>query len=233
MSQEGMNRYLAFQRQFDNLTLRERLLTTIAGLVVVLFGGYFLFIEPAQMEIKTAKRRLNQLNQTQLSLDAQLQAVEKDLAMDPNLALDANIGASKQAIKQLDSTLAAQVYNLVPAAAMPSLLEQVLSQSRGVVLLEMVSLPPTRMMAVDDDTPADTSANEPDENGLFQHGVRLTLQGSYFDIQKYLARTESLSWQFYWKVFNYQVKDFPLAEVEVELYTLSTSKAFIGVGDNE
>ncbi|MGL5153883.1 MAG: MSHA biogenesis protein MshJ, partial [Aeromonas veronii] len=32
---------------------------------------------------------------------------------------------------------------------------------------------------------------------------------------------------FYWKQFDYQVKAYPGAVVEMEIYTLSTSKEFI------
>ena len=58
------------------------------------------------------------------------------------------------------------------------------------------------------------------------------MEGRYFDIQAYLESIETLPWQFYWKKFSYRVIDYPMAEVEIELYTLSTSPAFMGVLDD-
>ena len=79
------------------------------------------------------------------------------------------------------------------------------------------------------DSDTEIIANELVDINLYRHGVLLSLKGSYFDIQRYLTRIENLRWQFYWKRFNYVVTGYPDASVEVELYTLSTSKAFIGV----
>ena len=47
--------------------------------------------------------------------------------------------------------------------------------------------------------------------------------------RRILAELEGLDWRFYWKSFNYNVNEYPLATVELEIYTLSTNRAFIGV----
>jgi MSHA biogenesis protein MshJ len=88
--------------------------------------------------------------------------------------------------------------------------------------VELRSIPPTPMLS--------TEAKGSDaELNLFRHGIMLTLEGEYFDIQRYLQKIESLQWQFYWKKFDYTVSEYPMAKVQLELYTLSTNKAFIGV----
>ena len=85
----------------------------------------------------------------------------------------------------------------------------------------MKSIPPIRMM--------DINADSGEQVNLFQHGLLLVVEGDFFSIQNYLEEIESLEWRFYWKRFDYLVQEFPTAKVEIELYTLSTSKAFIGV----
>ncbi len=62
---------------------------------------------------------------------------------------------------------------------------------------------------------------------LYKHGIRLQLEGGYFDVYQYLKALEALPRHFYWKQFDYQVKAYPGAVVEMEIYTLSTSKEFI------
>ena len=70
---------------------------------------------------------------------------------------------------------------------------------------------------------------ESKQAGLYQHGVKLALQGGYFPIMQFLEKIEQSGWQFYWQGFEYQVSEYPTATLELEVYTLSTSEAFIGV----
>lgn len=62
---------------------------------------------------------------------------------------------------------------------------------------------------------------------LYRHGLRITMTGSFFDIQAYLDAIEQLPKKFYWQVFDYQMRDYPTAEVVMEIYTLSINKEFI------
>jgi len=62
---------------------------------------------------------------------------------------------------------------------------------------------------------------------LYRHGLRITMTGSFFDIQAYLDSIEQLPKKFYWQVFDYQMQTYPTAEVVMEIYTLSINKEFI------
>ena len=62
---------------------------------------------------------------------------------------------------------------------------------------------------------------------LYRHGLRITMTGSFFDIQAYLDSIEQLPKKFYWEVFDYQMQAYPTAEVVMEIYTLSINKEFI------
>ncbi|MGR6781441.1 type II secretion system protein M [Moritella viscosa] len=62
---------------------------------------------------------------------------------------------------------------------------------------------------------------------LYRHGLRITMTGSFFNIQAYLTQIEQLPKKFYWEVFDYQIQDYPTAQVVMEIYTLSINKEFI------
>jgi len=62
---------------------------------------------------------------------------------------------------------------------------------------------------------------------LYRHGLRITMTGAFFDIQAYLDSIEQLPKKFYWEVFDYQMQEYPTAEVVMEIYTLSINKEFI------
>ena len=68
-----------------------------------------------------------------------------------------------------------------------------------------------------------------EENQLYRHGLKLVLLGSYHDIRRYFAMIERLPWRFVWGEMHYRVKDYPQAEVELILYSVSPKQEFIGV----
>ncbi len=65
--------------------------------------------------------------------------------------------------------------------------------------------------------------------GLYRHTIKLKLKGSYFQLRDYLTQLESLPWKFFWEKFNYQLKEYPQGELEIEIYSLSLKQEFIGV----
>lgn len=209
------------ESKFAELSIREKLLSLMSGLVAVLFGGFVWLVEPVQIEIEKLTKSVDQ-QQSQLGkLDRDIRAVESDLDKDPNQPLLVNQERFSQQLLDLDERLREQTVDLIPANKMPEVLEKILSQSDKLKVLQMDSIPPIRMMDINADSGAQVN--------LFQHGVLLVLEGEYGHIWEYLDEIESLEWRFYWKRFDYVVGEHPKAKAEIELYTLSTSKAFIGV----
>ncbi len=105
--------------------------------------------------------------------------------------------------------------DLIQAHEMPEVLEALLSRSANLHMVALTSLAPEPLMAGEQ------------RINLFKHGIRLKLEGGYFDVYQYLKALEALPRHFYWKQFDYQVQEHPRAVVEMEIYTLSTSKEFI------
>ena len=227
MSSEISNRVEKLDMQFYGLSLRERLLIVIAGLAFILLFGFVTFIEPAIKESERVAKQVQSRQDAVSDLEQQISQLQKAIQKDPDLPLRQRISSVKGKIADLDANLDGYTEDLVPANKMPELLEKVLSRSDKLTLLSMESIAPVQLLNAQD---AETSGNN---INLYQHGVRLVLQGAYFDIQKYLAQIETLQWRFYWKVFSYDVQQHPVAQVELELYTLSTNAAFIGVKNND
>jgi MSHA biogenesis protein MshJ len=59
--------------------------------------------------------------------------------------------------------------------------------------------------------------------------MKIKLSGQYFQLRNYLAQLEQLSWTFFWQDFHLQVKDYPLNEVDITIYSLGAEKEFVGV----
>lgn len=212
---------------FFALTLRERTLILIAGLALILLGGFVTFIEPDFKQATKVNRDARAKQSVAREIEAQVGLLQNQLKADPNVPLRQRLEELRRRIVLLDENLASHTQDLVPAEKMPELLERVLSKSQKLNLVSLDSIAPIQVLK------AEETQNTEGNFNLYQHGVRLVLEGRYFEIQHYLEQLEQLPWRFYWKVFSYQVEEYPSASVELELYTLSTSSAFIGVGQND
>ena len=227
MSSEVAKQLEKLDLKFYALSLRERNLVVAAGLAFILLIGFVSFVEPPLLNADRAKNQIQSRESVLREMDQQITQLENDLKADPNIPLRQRLEKIERQIAELDASLDSFTQDLIPADKMPDLLDKVLSRSNQLKLVSMESIAPIQLLG------AGEEAEQRNEINLYQHGVRLVLEGRYFDIQAYLEQLESLPWRFYWKVFSYDVVDHPDAKVELELYTLSTSTAFIGVGQDD
>lgn len=219
MSKAFAEEYRELSVKFLKTSLREQFLILLCGVVVIVLCTYSLMLEPQLNSIEEMNKNKVNANKTLAKQDKQIDTLTKKLRFDPNTAVAERIDALRGQIQTLTNQLQSQTNKLVPANQMADMLERVLTKSRGLTLIALDSIAPESLL------PVEQKASE----GLYRHGMSLIFEGSYFDIQLYLERLESLEWQFYWKKFDYIVGEYPLARVELEIYTLSTSEAFMGI----
>lgn len=206
--------------KYRTMSQREKILGLI---VAALFSGYIayeLLVFPIAKEIDTLSATVstsyNQLN----TLEAELDQVNIRIATDPNEPLKDRIERLTARIEMLDSNFQEQINELIPADQMPKVLESLFTKSFKLSLIEMQSVEPVDLFAND---------AEKRDVSLYQHGVRLVFKGQFFDVQEFLSSIEQMPYQLYWHSLNYRVEEYPQAVVEIELFTLSSNEAFIGV----
>lgn len=209
-----------YEEKFAALTQREKVLIFASGMVVILAVLLFLLIEPGIQENGKTRSSI-EITRNEVATLRKLQMVyEQALAEDPDASLKQQIAHVDKRMVRLQESFARQLADLILPRQMPPLIEQVFSQADGLKLIEMASISPENIFA---DNPAMKDVP------LYQHGVILTFEGRYFAVRDFLARLEQLSDKLYWRSMAYHVKEYPTAEVTLEVYTLSTEKAFIGV----
>ncbi len=182
-----------------------------------------LFIEP---ELKNTAR----IQDSQTSLKQQLevlvlnrQQVMKQLSEDPDQDVSARISAIDRQLDEFDAQFSQELRQLVSPGVMPIVLQQLLDEAKGLKLLTLDSVPPTKLFASGDKD--DVSGQQ----SIFRHGIKLRLEGSYSATESFLEKAEKLEWQIYWQDFTYRVDEYPRATIELSVFTLSTSEAFISV----
>ncbi|WP_371193511.1 MSHA biogenesis protein MshJ [Glaciecola sp. SC05] len=206
--------------KFDALAMREKRLIFVAVPSLIIFVMSLLLIEPTYLEIDNVKAKAA-TQKTQLSnLQTTSTELVTELGRDPDAIVKSQIAALQKQLAQIQASFDSELGHLVSPKAMPILLENLFEQAQGLELLSMESIPPT---------PIFTDDNQSGDIQLFRQGIQITFQGDYFATRDFFADAEQLQWQLYWKFLNYDVHSHPLATTKLEVFTLSTSEAFIGV----
>ena len=215
-------------QRYQGITHREKMLILLSGLVVVGMLGYTLLLETTVSNWQAGIKAEQALEKQMAELENQEQELKQRLSVDPNLALRQQIKRQRADLLQIDEQLRQKSVDLITAQQMAATLREILATSRQITLLGLESVPPVGVLLVDENAPA-IDGKLVEAINLYQHGVKIKLQGKYFDILNFFKKVEGLPTRLFWKNFDYQVGEYPLAEVEFEIYTLSTGKDFIRV----
>ncbi|MGR6833071.1 MSHA biogenesis protein MshJ [Aliivibrio wodanis] len=211
-----MEHWIKAKEAFSALSQREKILITLVGWIAVIFISLTFLVEPKVAEYQKVERDITRLNNSISSLKQQIELAQFRLQKDPNVEINQQYQALTLESQDLAELLSNRVAALVSPSQMAQLLETVLQESSKLTLLSMSTLRSERLL---------------DENnvaGYYIHPVKLVLSGNYFDIEAYLSSLEALPVKYYWRNFNYEVKKYPIAELSIEVYTLGSSKGFIG-----
>ncbi|WP_409420977.1 MSHA biogenesis protein MshJ [Pseudaeromonas sp. ZJS20] len=198
------------------MTMRERGMVALAGFLLILLPLYAFVLEPQAKALTTSRTQARSLAQSLSLAQTELETRQVLLKRDPNQPLRQALQEVDAALEQVDEQLQAQTVDLISARQMPDVLRRLLAESGKLRLLSLASLSPTPLL------PEEGPVN------FYQHGLRLRFAGGFADTYRYLRALEQLPEHFYWQRLEYQVGQYPLAEVELELYTLSDNKEFIG-----
>ncbi len=228
-----MERYKQLQVIIEKLNLRERAIV-LAAILLVLFGVWFTLwfstssaqranIDENTEKLLTDKKRLKQ--QIQLLIEA----TSGDVFRDQKLQLE-NLH-KRQA--DMDEELARLSQGLVSAAKLSQLLQDVLKNTQTIKLKAMRTLPVASqsfaLNTAEESVSTEAIINPVKTAGVYQHGVVMTVQGRYTEVVTLLTSLEALPWRFYWDYLYLNVNEYPEAEVEINVYTLSAEEGFLGV----
>ncbi|ASP47415.1 type II secretion system protein GspM [Cognaticolwellia beringensis] len=233
-----MTQWLAYSEKFNSTTPREQYLIIASGMVAIVFILYTLFLDESIQRIEKLNQQVLQTQQSNENMQNSIQILEQALREDPNIALKKELSQYQAKLGSVDEKLLALTSDLIDPIQMRYALIKLLKLQKGVKLLSFEVLPAnpvTENKAEADQAnkittvKVDAVQSQPKQLRLYRHGIKIKLQGQYFELKDYLSQLESLSWKFFWQEFDYQLKAYPVSELEIVIYSLSTSKEFIGV----
>lgn len=228
--------------KFQQLSQREQLLILLVGIVAIVMVTFTLFIDPVWQNITKISQQNVQIAQKNNDTATMIADLQQHLAADPNAALKQAIAKQQLQLNNLEQALVSLTTELIDPVEMRQALSQWLKLNAGVKLKAFEVLSPEPIKLVDEQTQKQAeqankalkksltnSTQSATETQLYQHGIKITVTGSYFKIRDYLQYIEQSQWKIFWHKLDYQLVRYPKSEAVVELYTLSTHKEFIGV----
>ncbi|MBX9913164.1 MAG: MSHA biogenesis protein MshJ [Pseudomonadaceae bacterium] len=197
----------------------------VVGMLYMLLLGDPLTLRVAKQEALTKTAVLSQ-QAAQVGL-ADLQA---KLAADPNAPYRSALLTAQASGEQLIGEIDHDTAGLLPPAKMRAVLQELLRAQPKLRLLALQSFSEPLQLAADEPVKtADVAAKVPVT--LYRHGLKISLQGGYFDLLLYLQAIQASGWKLHWDSLDYQVGEGGpgQAKINLVLYTLSREAGWIGV----
>jgi MSHA biogenesis protein MshJ len=242
----------------DAKPLRERALIGLSLLALVFLVWTLLIQAAPDARKKELNTQLSQLQNDQKASQDQLSVLTSAMAAGPAKVKQAEIGQLESELAQIESRLSEVGQGLIAADQLPRILQSVFEKTNGLELVEIQTLAATEMMITQvqpvettqasSSSSASSAANaaelavsgiidsnaasretKPQGSGVYKHGVVLRLRGDFFHILALIKALENLQWKFYWESLDYVVTDYPQAEIELRVFTLSSEEGLLGV----
>ncbi|MBA6232107.1 MULTISPECIES: hypothetical protein [unclassified Colwellia] len=220
--------------KYVSITPREQYMVLLTGLIAIIFIIYSFFIDDNGVKMATFEQQIVQLSSSNRTAKTSIDLMEEGLLQDPNLALNRQILQYKERVRNVDVNLLKLTSDLIDPVQMRYALIKLLHTQKGVSLqsFQVIAAQPinssTKVVKAGGNNVTQYETNQ-QELVLYRHAIKIKLSGSYFQLRDYLTQLEALSWKFFWQEFNYQLKEYPISELEIEMYSLSTKQEFIGV----
>lgn len=214
--------WVKYQTRFAVLQIREKLAILFAGLFIILYLGYLFIVEPIQIQANKQHQANTQAQQKITQNRTQLAMLEQALSNDYTKELRSQIVQAKSELALTDEKLSQFSKGFVSAERVPNMLQQLLKESTEVKVVSFKVLEPK---AVD---VTKVGVNEA-KTLFFEHQMVLTLQGQYFNLQQYLASLKQSKEKLLIQRFDYQVEDYPRAQLIIHIATVSANEKFIAL----
>ncbi|WP_411359252.1 hypothetical protein [Pseudidiomarina salilacus] len=211
-----MTQWQQMQQKFVELPLNRRKFWLVLSVVFVCYLGLYVMLLPQWQSFQTEQVKVQQQQQRLSLLEQQLEAVEIRLSGDPKAPLRRKLADLESQLQQVNQRLQNET-NYVSAADNRRLLQALLGSARDLSVKSAQALPAERVYG----------DGEATEGAIYKHRLQLVVSGNYQQVFEYFQQLEQLPWSFYWQRMDYQVTDYPQAEVLLEIYTLSLERDYV------
>lgn len=214
------------------LSLRERILVllVLVTVIYVIWDGLF------QTKFDQDYLRLQNIQRQNLQ---QQQEIDIQLEQNAALLLERNrtkkqtnqiISKAREQLKQTQEQLDNVFETLVPPNKITALLRSLLLETNGLTLVSLKNEPAKnitpQLKTLDDQQEVAPSVLS---TSLYEHAATIKLSGNYQQLYQYLSALEHSKWRLFWDQLNYNVTEYPIAEITIRVHTISMDEHWIGM----
>jgi MSHA biogenesis protein MshJ len=216
--------------KIDGRILRERVLIFLTLLAIIFLLWNFLVQSTVDRERDALQAEATTIASEQKTLETQMSTLAMAMASDPAIAKTDQIRSLNTRIAEVEERLSGLSQGLISAEQLPKVLEDVLLRTSSVKLLHVRTLAATELQLVTA-TLNETNQGEPrvGGTGVYKHGVLIRVAGNYAQLLQLMTEIEALQWKFYWESLDYTVTQYPNAEIDIRVFTLSSEEGLLGV----
>lgn len=216
--------------KIDGLSLRERVLifAALAFMLVSLIN--VLFLEPLVTRQKQMATQVVQQQEKIKEIRGKIQALLEARHSDRSSPLRGRLAQLRQQLAAGEAYIKSRGDRLIPSDRMASVLEQILNRDGQLQLVSLKTLPVALLEQHGQNNKKQQSKMPSTlDKPVYQHGVQITVRGSYPELLGYLDQLEHLKVRMFWGQAKLGVEHYPEAELTLTLYTLSLDKTWLAV----
>ncbi len=216
--------------QIDSRVLRERVLIFLTLLALVFLIWNFLIQEKIDRERNDIKVKTDLVIGEQRALETKLSTLTMELATDPAIQKGNELRSLNVSISEVEERLSGLSQGLIGAEQLPRVLEDVLQRTASVKLLQVQTLAATELQLESEKSNSKTNEKTVHVGaGVYKHSVLIRVAGNYSQLIQLMTEIEALNWKFYWESLDYTVTEYPNAEIDIRVFTLSSEEGLLGV----
>ena len=215
----------ALEEKYNARSLRERILIAGAIFSVVYFFWYNVLYSYLLVPDEEVSKNLRSIKSQISQIEGQIDTISAVVGRNPTAALIAQSKNLKADNEVLSQKIRDEVKKMVPPTDMDEMLNNIIQKAAGMTVLGVENLEVKPLFEK-------KNVNINGSNAGFQvfnHGIKLQLQGTYFDTLRFLKVLEQQKMNVIWDSFSYEVTKYPNAKITLELNTLSLEEGWIGV----
>lgn len=214
-----MSQWQQLSERFNQLKQREKLMIWSSSLLLTLYLLLIYLLEPGWQQLQQGKQQAQMMQRQQQDAQQLAAQLRSQLASDMDQEYRQRIELLHTQQQQLNTQIRQSTGHFIAAEQMVSLLHSVLKRSNTVQITRLQTAAPV---------PVRLPGQTAEESALlFQHQLTLTLAANYSSLQQALRQIEQLPHLVNWLELEYQVTDYPLAEMTIQLGTVSENEDFI------
>lgn len=223
--------------KIDALSLRERVILLVAGLLLIYLIWFSFLYEPVVKEKQLIQSDMETIRQQIETQKLQLQTLAAKKVPDPNVKNRERQERLSSELQQVEQQIVTSTDHLIEPEVMPAILRSMLESTKGLTLISMNGLGRQPLIKPDEgdaeageeEAADDTAADNGRIDTAYRHGMRIVFEGSYLQTVEYIKKLEQLQWKFIWDQIVFDVAEYPDSRSTLTLYTLSLDENWIDI----